>query len=373
LPVEHCAGCGSNLKHVPSTVDTRQEFELPVPKIQVIEYQAEIKNCKKCGCETQACFPDHITHTTQYGARAKSLMVYMNQYQLLPFKRASEFFKTVYGHNVSPATIANATNALSTRMGQVENEIKELLKQSELNHCDETGVNINGDRNWMHTIGNDKLTHYAVHKNRGSKATKDIGILPEFKGIMVHDHWKSYFQYSENQHALCNAHHLRELRFLYEYQNIKWAKCISDLLVEINDKKEIISKNNGEFSKYRLKKYSKTYDDILSKAAKEQARRGTIDSRNLLKRLKNYKNETLLFMNNMLVPFTNNLSERDLRMNKVKQKISGCFRKANGVNNFCKIRSVISTAKKNSVNIFDVLTEAFQKIISVDLLLKTAE
>jgi len=227
LKVNECENCGYSLKRTPAQCDRRQLFEIPEPKMWVTEYQAEAKHCKKCDCTTTACFPEGITHTTQYGPRARSLMVYMNEYQLIPFKRSSEFFKTVYAHCVSPGTIVNAVNTLSSRLEGVEKAIKSLLTQSKLVHCDETGINISGHKQWLHTVGNTQLTHYAIHEKRGRQATEEIGILPSFNGTMVHDHWKSYFTYKKNRHALCNAHHLRELRFIHEHQSIKWAKQIS--------------------------------------------------------------------------------------------------------------------------------------------------
>ncbi len=371
LPVVACGHCHNNLTHAKSTLDTRQAFEIPEPKLWVIAYQAEEKYCKECGYTTSACFPDRITHKTQYGPRVKSLLVYMNQYQLLPFERASEFFETVYGHPISPGTIVNAVNTLSVRLEAVESQIKERLIKRDLIHCDETSINVNGNKHWLHTVGNEQLTHYAIHEKRGRNATEAIGILPEFKGTMIHDHWKSYFTYQACRHGLCNAHHLRELRFLYEHHPIKWAKKLSDLLIRINEhkNKRVNARGKPSFSPYQLKKYNADYDEILHKASKEQARRGTIDSHNLLKRLKAYKGSTLLFMTDFSVPFTNNLSERDIRMMKVKQKISGCFRNKTGGENFCRIRGALSTAKKNKKNIFNVLQEAFYNIISVEDLL----
>jgi len=369
LGVDACVHCGNNLKKTRASLDKRQEFEIPKPKIWVTEYQAESKDCKKCHYITTAFFPEHITHVTQYGPRARSLMVYMNEYQFIPFERSSEFFKTVYGHSISPGTIVNAVTTLSRRYETVEDEIKQLLIKSNLVNCDETSVNINGNKQWLHTVGTEQLTHYAVHEKRGRQATEDIGILPDFKGTMVHDHWKSYFSYKESQHGLCNAHHLRELRFIHEHHYIKWANEMSELLLDINQQKELLLKKGKRFSQYCLTINSQAYDEILKKAGREQARRGTIDSSNLLKRLKNYKREVLLFMYDMAVPFTNNLSERDIRMNKIKQKISGCFRQQEGAKDFCRIRSVISTAKKNKKNIFNILQISFQKIITADLLL----
>lgn len=370
LEVKKCVNCNHKLKAKACSIEKRQQFEIPEPKMWVTEYQSEVKECKKCGCVSEACFPENITHITQYGARAKSLMVYMNEYQLIPYARASEFFETVYGHKISPGTIVNAVKSLSLRLENVNNDIKQLLTKSPIAHTDETGINIYGSKNWLHTVGNEELTHYEIHEKRGRQATIDIGILPEFKGIMVHDHWKSYFTYKQCSHALCNAHHLRELRYINEQHNMKWANEMSELLININNQKDkLLVKNKIAFSKARLKEHNKIYDNILRKAQREQAIRGTLDSKNLLKRLKNFKAEVLLFMNDFKVPFTNNLSERDLRMSKVKQKISGCYRSDEGAVNYCKIRSVISTASKNKRNIFQVLQDCFMKIISIDDLL----
>ncbi len=369
LTVDECIQCGKNLKREDYTTENRQQFEIPEPKMWITEYQAQLKNCPLCGCTTAACFPENITHATQYGPRAKSLMVYINQYQLIPFDRASQFFNTIYRQSVSPGTIVNAVDALSSRFNVIEKGIKHLLIQSDLAHSDETSMNINGTKQWLHTVGTEQLTHYAFHEKRGQVAMDEIGILPAFKGTLIHDHWKSYFTYKDIRHGLCNAHHLRELKFIAEQQCIKWANGMSDLLLRINTHKGALIQVGKIFNRPQKKKYGEEYDEIISKAGKEQARRGSIESYNLLKRLRNYKDCVLLFMNDLTVPFTNNLSEQDIRMMKVKGKISGCFRKITGGDNFCKIRSVISTANKNKKNVFDILQTAFQKIITVDMLL----
>ena len=369
LEVSNCDNCGNNLKNSKSDIDRRQEFEIPEPKMWITEYQAESKDCS-CGYTTKACFPEWITHVTQYGPRAKSLMVYMNQYQFIPYDRASQFFGAVYGQKVSPGTIVNAVATLGNRLDHLDKEIKSALTKDKLVNCDETSMSVNGTKQWLHTVGTENLAHYALHEKRGKEATKDIGILPEFKGIMVHDHWKSYFSYENNEHALCNAHHLRELRFINENHNMKWAATMSALLIKINEHKgKYIEKGNSSFSNWLVKKYDIEYNNILDKARKEQSRRGTLDSHNLIKRLTNYKTEVLLFMNNFIVPFTNNLSEQDLRMAKVKQKISGCFRNVASGDSFCKIRSMLISAKKNQKNIFNTIQKAFRKKISINDLL----
>jgi len=227
-------------------------------------------------------------------------------------------------------------------------------------------MNVLGKKQWVHTVGSKTLVHFALHEKRGKQATEAIGILPEFTGTLVHDHWKSYFLYDKSQHALCNAHHLRELRFLYEHHHMKWAKALADLLVGINHhKNKHIESGKDRFSPYRLNQYNAQYDEILKKARREHRRHVTKDAHNLLKRLTTYKQETLLFMHDFNVPFTNNLSERDLRMLKIKQKISGCFRKASWGNNFCRIRSFIISTKKNDKNVFKMIQKAFHKRISV--------
>lgn len=371
LEVSSCDNCGKNLSKVQSSIETRQEFEIPPPRMLVTEYQAESKDCKCCGYTTTACFPEHITHITQYGVRAKSLMAYINQYQYIPYDRASQFFETVYGHRVSSGTIVNAVDTLANRLTGLDEQIKEFLAKSKINHADETSMKVLGKKKWLHTVGNEKVGHFAFHQNRGKKATLEIGILPEFKGILVHDCWKSYFLY-ECEHALCNAHHIRELRFIYENHNMKWADKMLGLLIDINKHKhKEIDSGKTKFSKKILDEYNQKYDDILAKARKEHAKHATKDSSNLLKRLTTYKEEALLFMHDFSVPFTNNLSERDFRMAKVKQKISGCFRSLVGADNFCLIRNLLVTAKKNNRNVFDMFQQSLREIISLDDLLET--
>lgn len=366
LTLSKCKNCHRDLKNAKSKIEARQEFEIPEPKMWVTEYQAESKDCQ-CGYTTSACFPEGITHKTQYGMRAKSLMVYMNQYQFLPYDRASQFFKSVYDHNISPATIVNAVGNLASRLDTLDNDIKQYLSKENLAHCDETSMSVSGTKHWLHTVGTSNVSHFALHQRRGQAATLEIGILPSFRGTLVHDHWKSYFNYEEASHALCNAHHLRELRFIHEHHFMKWADKMSRLLINIkNHKDRYLKQEKIRFSNWILNRYNAAYDEILTKARKEQSRRGTLDSHNLIKRLSACKYSVLFFMHDFNVPFTNNLSEQDLRMNKVKQKISGCFRNLINGTYFCKIRSMLLSSRKNNKNPFLIIQEAFQKIISLE-------
>jgi transposase len=370
--VQECEQCGNDLSQVQSELESRQEFEIPAPKMYVTEYQVESKDCKCCGYITTACFPEGISHKTQYGKTAKSLMVYMNQHQFLPYDRASQFFKAVYNHKVSPATIVNAVNFLAERLDTLDSEIKDFLSKAKIAHCDETSMSVSGDKHWLHTVGNKQVAHFELHKNRGMKATLDIGILPKFKGVLVHDHWKSYFRYIEPSHSLCNAHHLRELEFIHEHHRMKWAKKMSSLLVNIKEHKDkYAQRGKDEFSQRTIDRFTDEYEKILCSARREQARHGTLDSRNLIKRLANYRESVLMFMNDFDVPFTNNLSEQDLRMSKVKQKISGCFRSLANGNQFCRIRSLLISARKNRKNPFDIIQKSFQKVISLEEVMAT--
>jgi len=367
LTVHGCEHCGHTLNQRPDKAERRQVFDIPEPRLFITEYQAESKRCRRCGSVSKAAFPEAVTQPTQYGPRAQSLMAYLNQYQLLPYQRIREFFQAIYGQSVSAGTVVTTVKRLSHRLEQVEQAIKDFLQQATQAHADETSLKVNTQKQWLHTVGNENATHYAIHPNRGKQATQDIGILPSFKGTLTHDHWRSYFSYESIRHSLCNAHHLRELTFSHEHHQMTWAQGMIDLLMTIHDHKERqVKEQKSKFSPQQLTTYHKQYLQILRRGQKEQAMHGTRDSHNLLKRLKNYQQETLLFMYDFNISFTNNLSERDLRMVKVQQKISGGFRTDAGVEAFCRIRSIISTARKQGKNVFDVLQLAFQEILTLD-------
>lgn len=367
--ISHCVECGYELNKRADSIDVRQVFEVPEPKISVIEHQTEIKECRRCGCINKAEFPKEVIQKTQYGPRAKGLMVYLSQYQFLPYKRIRLLFKDLYNHFVSAGTIFNAVNESANRVINIDNQIKGLLTEGDLLNADETGMNISGDKHWLHIASNEQVTHYAAHKRRGYLAMDDIGILPRYKGTLIHDHWGSYFKYPDAKHGLCNAHHLRELKFLHEVQGFNWANRMSDLLIDIHDKRENAkSKGLRCFNKSAINSFTKTYQDILAQAKRGQAAKGTKDSGNLLKRLTLHQAETLLFMHNFAVPFSNNQAEQDARMMKVQQKITGGFRTFMGAKNFCLNRGIISTAMKNKKNILKIFQWAFQGRLTLNRL-----
>ena len=358
--ISHCECCGGKLNKKPSKIVKRQVFEIPNPSFFVTEHQAEINKCRNCGHINMADFPNGVKKQTQYGPKAKSLMVYLSQDQLLPYKRIKSLFQELYNQTISAGTVYNAVKENATNLKKVDEKIIGLLIKSHILNCDETGMNVSQNKHWLHVTSNHKATHYGIHKARGFAAMEEIGILGKYGGTMVHDHWRSYFRYPNSDHALCNAHHLRELKYIHEVQRLRWAKEMSDLLLKIyNEKEHAISKGQYRFYNNTKQNFISSYKNIIFKGRREQSVRGTKDSKNLLTRLLKYQKETLLFMENFKVPFTNNQGEQDIRMMKVQQKITGGFRTITGARNFCINRGVMSTAIKNGKNILNIFEKAF--------------
>ncbi len=377
--VEKCEHCNHNLEDTKATsYRRRQLLKLPKIKITVLEYRAEEKTCSCCGKKTKAKFPDNIKAPTQYGNNFKSFINYIKNYQLIPDNRVVEFVQDVFNHKISEGTIHNMTKALAGKLEKPVSQIKEMLQKSKVIGNDESGIRINGDNYWLQNTSTDFLTYYDIHKKRGKEAMDAIGILPFFMGTVVHDFYGSYFQY-DFMHGLCNAHIIRELIFSLEERSQDWAGKMIDFLLdlkeEVESKKE---KGKTELSNIRLKRLENKYFKILdigfeinpfkAKDSKKRGRPKQTKERNLLTRMANHQEEILAFAYNFDVPFDNNLSERDIRMIKLKQKISGCFRSFEGAKLFCTIRSYISTARKNRINILDAFNNAFENQAFVPIL-----
>jgi transposase len=344
-------------KHV--GFEKRQVFDIEV-SFSVTEYQAEIlKN--KAGEEFVADFPDGVTERAQYGAGVKSTSVYLSQYQLIPQARVQDALQTQYGLSISKGSVNNFNIFAAKQLQSLgfENWIRGRLMNSSVLHADETGIDVNAKRFWLHCLCNESLTLFHADEKRGKEAMDRMGVLPDFKGKLIHDHWKPYFQYICS-HVLCNAHHLRELQRAHEQDNQKWALKMIQFLVQVN---ETVTEAGGELPDKRVLELRKKYRKILRKAEKEcpenLKQRAQSKSRNLLERLLAFEEETLMFMEDSEVPFTNNQGERDIRMTKVQQKISGCFRTMRGARDFCLIRSYLSTCRKNGVHPMEALRILF--------------
>jgi len=366
--LSNCSHCSTNLEGIGiNRYEKRQVFDIPQMQMEVTEHRAEVKLCPVCQIEAKGVFPTNITKPVQYGQRIKAQAVYLNNYQLLPVARSVELFKDFYGHSPSEAFIFSANNAMVEAIHPSLEAIKSALIQEHLVQFDESGLRVKGQLNWLHSAGTNHLTYYGVHPKRGKEGMAEIGILPAFKGIAVHDHWKSYFTFSDCQHALCNAHHLRELHFIHEQYEEEWAYDMAKLLVKIKKRMENIEL--GELSQQELVQFEEDYDNLVEQGLeanpppriplpKKRGRKKQSPPKNLLDRLKKFKSQTLAFMIDPRVPFDNNLAERDVRMIKVKQKVSGSFRTEDGAHNFCSIRSYISTVRKNNLNVIDALQKA---------------
>jgi transposase len=371
--VDACEHCAADLKDVRVVdIEKRQIFDIPPLKLEVTEHQVEVKKCPDCDTYTKGLFPQGVTQPAQYGNRIKALACYLNQYHAIPLERTCEIFEDVFGHRPSDGTIFQATACLFDHLEPVEAHIKQSLTNADVLHVDETSLSVSGKKHWVHVASTSHLTHYGLHEKRGSQATDEIGILPSYEGRAMHDHWRPYFKYEDCDHALCNAHHLRELKFIKEQYQQGWAEKMTTLLMDIKQAVEKTCEHTDHLSARKIKTFEKRYDEILMQGFKDnpaqKQKAGTKKKRgrpkqsppkNLLDRLKLYKGEVLAFMYDFRVPFDNNQAERDIRMVKVKQKVSGCFRSVDGAAIFCRIRGYISTAKKNAIHVIDAIQQAF--------------
>ena len=365
LPVTSCSYCNDLLQGPVSGYIRRQVFELPVPKLEVTEYQAEIKSCPNCNLCVSASFPEHVNAPAQYGPRFRSLLVYLQNQQLIPFNRISQIMTDLYGVCVSEATIFDASQRSYDNLVPFETILIEKLTNSEILHVDETGGRTAGELHWLHTASTNNFTFYGIHRRRGTEAMNHFNILPNFKGRIIHDYWMPYLSY-DCDHGLCNAPHLRELTFLFDQQKHPWSKKMFDLLLDMN---EFVNKQNTQLTKKQKKPWLKLYRDILDHGwqanplpkkprKKKRGRPPKTKAQNMLTRLGEHESSVLAFLHDKNVPFTNNLAEQDVRMLKVRLKISGSFRTLKGAKMFARIRSYLSTTRKQGLNILDSITQS---------------
>lgn len=372
--VQECKHCGASLEQQKASgYEKRQVFDLPKVQIQVTEHRAEIKDCPCCHKKSRGAFPSAVSKAVQYGTEIKSQMVYLNTEQHIPLERTCDLLEEFYNHRPSEGTIVAACVEGAQAVADTNAAVEEhLVAHEPVGHFDETGMTVNGVLHWLHTASTSRLTCYAMHAKRGSVAMNEIGILPRFQGRAVHDDLAAYFLY-KLEHALCNAHHLRTLLFLLERYPQKWIEPLKNLLLKIKAKVEAAkAKMQTALSIRQRNYYTQAYDQLIAQGLRanpppnpknrKPGQRGRLKqspARNLLLRLREHKEAALAFMADFNIPFDNNQAERDLRMMKVKQKVSGGFRSIGGAQNFCQIRSYLSTARKNGMKALASLRLAF--------------
>lgn len=364
-----CSGCGAGLSGQPSLgYERRQVFDIPPIKIEVAEHRAHYARCPCCGERTRSGFPCEATNNAVYGPNLRSMASYCMAYQLIPYERTAELLSDLLGQPISQGTLDNMLSQAFTGLGGFAEQVVQHLQQEEVAGFDETTVRAQGRQAYAHVASGSGHTFFYLGKR--DRATMDeMGILPKFKGVAVHDRYANYFAY-DCPHGLCNAHLLRDLEAVIEQSNEYWARELQELLKNINKAvKRAKSEGKTAFSASNCAKYRQRYTNWLnaglklhppaeklpgSKGAPKQSK-----THNLIKAFLDYADEVLRFMYDFRVPFDNNRAERDLRMLKVKMKISGFFHSLETGNRFLRIRAFISTARKQGYSAFEALKYIF--------------
>lgn len=369
---EQCQACQRELPFA-YVSETRQVFDLPVLQFEVTEHHAMQAICS-CGRVHTAEFPAGVNATVQYGPRAQAAMVHLNQNHAVSVQRTATLMKDLFGMSVSQATVIKATVASADILRPTVEAIGQAAVNADVLHADESGLRVAKTLHWLHVLATDTLTWMGCHPKRGGEAFDALALLGQFKGVLVHDGWLPY-KALQCQHALCNAHHLRELTYLLEEQDHAWAGDMIELLTHANHL-DNLNFADGLVANYNSRKYQAEvrdlrdlYEAILAQAQTENpvlpstGKRGRpkqSKATNLIGRLRDYRDDVWRFMTQPDVPFTNNLAEQTVRMPKVKQKVSGCFRTLPGAQAYCVIRSYCATMHKQGANVFESLVAAFK-------------
>jgi transposase len=367
-----CVSCQTPLAVDTSVVgrERRQVVDIPPVRLRRTEYQSLHVRCPACQRVSAGAFPVEAASRAQYGPRLRALAVYLLEQQLVPYARVRTLLQDLYGAQVSVGALARWVRQAAQALEPIEDQIKAALRGAAVLHNDETGVRRAGALAWAHVASTSRLTHYAIHPKRGSEATAAIGILPHFAGVSVHDGWAPYRTHTTCRHALCNIHHLRELTFLEEQYHQAWAKDLKGLLLEMKAATEQarVQRNTTLPATLRLT-FVARYEALLAAGLaanpppeRSVRRRGRIKqspARNLLERLWLGQEQVLAFLEDLTIPFDNNQAERDLRMLKVQQKVSGCFRSDGGAAAFARIRGYLSTLNKQGQALLAALEALF--------------
>jgi transposase len=367
-----CDQCGRRLGPLGLTPIRRQVFDLVKPVVQVTEHRGYETHCT-CGKHHRSPFPAEAGAPVQYGPVIKGTLVYLTQQQLLPMARTAQLVQDLYGVKLSTGTVQACIGQAAQQLTPSYEQIAQAIRVQPVVHFDETGQRAEARRRWLHVAGTAQLTWYFTHDKRGQLAMDDAQILPGFKGVAVHDGWASYRDY-DCTHALCNAHHLRELIYLEEITQQPWTRKMIGYLRSAKKEADKAKSEELPIGPKRLGYLRRAYDAILSEGEKDnplscirKRARGRVKQTpavNLLRRMRRHSEDVLRFLTDLTVPFDNNQAERDIRMPKLKQKTSGCFRTIAGADAFAVIRSYVATLRKQGRNVFEALTGVFRDQIA---------
>jgi len=366
-----CPHCSTNLENIEAVdFNTRQVFDIPLPKIQVTEYKTHNKICPHCNIKHKPKFPNNVTQPVSYGTNIQAFITYLSVQNHIPYNRIKDFFNDFFQCNISEGTVFNVLNRAYDKLETTETEIKNKLLKSPQIHADETGYYVEKLRCWLFSYSNENYTFYDFHKKRGKEAMDDIDFLPNYEGLVTHDCWKAYYKYEQCLHSLCNAHFLRELNGIKENTDFVFPEKLKATLLEM---KNLIDSGiflHEETRQNLLTRYQYELDEgfkeelkanpLIIPKVKKRGRVKQSKAKNLLQRLSKIPEVLGFFINPELIPFDNNLAERDIRMVKVKQKISGLHRSTKGAKQFCRIRGYISSILKNGLNLWDCLQSIFE-------------
>jgi transposase len=372
---ERCAACQASLAAVPATeITRRQVFDLPPLALAVTEHQVGTRVCPGCGHPNRGEFPAWVTQPVQYGPRLLSFVVYLLIFQLVPYERVTELVADLWGTGLSEGTIYTAVQRCFAGLAATAEQIKAGIRAARWAGFDETGGRIAGKLQWCHTASTPLLTHLEWHPKRGREALEAIDLFPRLGGCALHDAWSPDLWY-DGEHALCNAHHLRELTYLVERDGQAWAQGMIELLLSAKARGEAAREVGATaLDPATVAAVAAEYQRLLAAgwaanprgdpeagavAGKPRGRGKQSQAQNLLQRLGQYARETLAFVHDLEIPFDNNQAERDLRMIKVQQKVSGCFRSSAGADYYARIRSYISTMRKQGQPILFAIEQVF--------------
>jgi len=368
---QHCEQCGTSLQEMAGrVVERRQVHDLPEIRLQVTEHHVQEICCPHCRVLTRGSFPPEVSAPVQYGPRIRGWAVYLNQYELVPMERTCQIMREGLGCSISQGTLTTWVQLASRRLQETCDKIKQLVIASRLMHEDETGIHIGKKLHWLHVNCTALLTHLQWHPRRGQVAMDEIGILPLYQGRLMRDRLSSYDHY-ECEQSICGAHLLRDLTAIWQQFKQQWASDMQDLLLQMNELAHQYREQGGLCLPAPLRNdlVARYFEILLSgyaaqpppvpKPAGKRGRQAQTEAKNLLDALLHRAHQVLAFLDDLRIPFTNNQAERDLRMAKVQQKISGTFRSDDGATAFCRIRSYLSTLHKQARPLLEALVAVF--------------